>query len=70
VVQIDPTQEGAMSEIQMRLAFRNEGLWAALPPDRRERCRKLLSRLLRQVVDEESKERRTADEREDPPVAP
>lgn len=58
-----------MSESQRRLAFSDEGLWDALPPDRRERCRKLLSRLLRQVVDAEAQEGRMIGEREDRPIA-
>lgn len=43
---------------QRRLVFVDEKLWAQLPEARRERCRRLLRKLLREVILAEACRRR------------
>lgn len=42
---------------QRRLVFAEAELWTRLPESRRQRCRRLLGRLLREVVIEERRPR-------------
>jgi hypothetical protein len=43
-----------------------EALWNQLPPERRERCRELISQLLGHIVTAEQAMQEAKDEREDP----
>jgi len=54
---------------QMLLALAADDLEARVPATSRSRCRDLLIRLLREVVEAETRERRGDDEREDSPAA-
>jgi hypothetical protein len=47
---------------QGKLVFDEESLWHRLPEETQRSCRSLLSRLLREIVLEEIKLRRTGDE--------
>ena len=51
---------------QLGLFRGTEALWNQLPPEHRERCRELISQLLRRIVVAEQAPEGSRDEREDP----
>jgi hypothetical protein len=51
---------------QLGLFRGTEALWNQLPSERRERCRELISQLLRHIVVAEQAPEGARDEREDP----